>query len=826
MAGPCDGLVVLDFSWGMAGGLATAVLADFGSDVIKIEPPSGDPFRSHPAWLAWNRGKKSAVLDLKTAEGRIQVQQLAEQADVVLESFRPGVTCRLGIDYTALSAINHHLVYASISGWGQRGPLSQVAGYEGVVAAKSGRMASFEGQMNRAGPAYAAVQVGTWAASQAAVRGILAAILARDASGRGQWVQTSLLQNMIPYDLASLMMRQLVRLDPKTFPPDSLGALLRLPMLQYIPVRTKDGRWLQHANLMDRLFRAYLKAVDLGWVLQEELFKNAPRMNHESREALRELILNKMQERTLDEWMEVYMADGNIAAEPFLFTVDGMKHEQFVHNSHGVEIADPRVGWLRTVGLLARLSDTPGEVGGPAPRLGQHTPEILQRISFRRHRASPVTVERTSADSHNLRSVKPPLDGITILDFSMVIAGPYAAAMLAEMGARVIKVDATPEREQTISTGGGMAPINLKNYAGKEAIQVNLQSPEGQKIIHQLVARADVLLHNFRPGVPERLAIDWDTCHRINPHLIHVYVGAYGATGPHHRRPGAHPIPGALMGGALRQAGRANPPPSSKPMNLEEIKEVSRLLMRANEANPDPNTSQAVATSIMLALLARVRSGSGQAVEVTMLQANAWANADEAYDYSGRPPCVVPDEQCCGLNALYRLYPASEGWVFLACVFDREWEAFCIAANQQHLLVDSRFARATARTEHDGELTSEIGKVFATRPAHEWEQLLTAAGVACVRADSEVGTFLEQHPQALANRMVVEVDSPRFGKYLRHGAIIDFSEAPGRLDHGSFAGEHTVRVMRELGYTDAQITELHSRRVIHWEEVERLPSAR
>src|SRR6266851_4220967 len=90
MAGPCNGLVVLDFSWGMAGGLATTVLADFGSDVIKIEPPAGDPFRSHPAWLAWNRGKKSAVLDLKTAEGRMQAQRLAEQADVVLESFHRG----------------------------------------------------------------------------------------------------------------------------------------------------------------------------------------------------------------------------------------------------------------------------------------------------------------------------------------------------------------------------------------------------------------------------------------------------------------------------------------------------------------------------------------------------------------------------------------------------------------------------------------------------------------------------------------------------------------------------------------------------------------
>ena len=824
MAGPCNGLVVLDFSWGMAGGLATAVLADFGADVIKIEPPAGDPFRRHPAWIAWNRGKKSAVLDLKTAQGRIQAQRLAEQADVVLESFRPGVAHRLGIDYAALSAINPRLVYASISGWGQKGPLSQVAGYEGAIAAKSGRMMDFAGQMNREGPSYTAVQVGTWAASQAAVRGILAAMLSRDSSGHGQWVQTSILQNMIPYDLAGLIMRQLSRKDPKSFPPSSLGAAIRLPMLQYIPVRTKDGHWLQHANLMDRLFRAYLKAVGLGWVLEEDLFRKAPILKHEAREALRELMLNKMQEKTLEEWMQVYVADGNVAAEPYRYAVDGMKHAQYVHNHHAVEIADPRVGPLTTVGLLATLSDTPGKVGGPAPDLGQHTAEILQRIPGGSHGTPAAAVNKTNAGVPNRAPTRPLLDGIMMLDFSMVIAGPYAAEMLAEMGARVFKVDATPEREQTISTGGGMAPMNLKNYAGKEAIQINLQSPEGQKIIHELVARCDILLHNFRPGVPQRLAIDWDTCRRINPRLIHVYVGTYGATGPHHRRPGAHPIPGALLGGALRQAGRANPPPPDQPMNLEEIKETSRLLMRANEGNPDPNTSQAVASSIMMALLARARSGKGQAIEVTMLQGNAWANSDEAYDYQGRPPYALPDGECYGLNALYRLYHASEGWVFLACVSDREWTAFCTSVNRPDLLADSRFSSAAARIGNDAELAGELGKLFATRPAAEWEQVLTAAGVACVQADSSVGVFLEQHPQAATNRMTVEVESPRFGKYLRHGAIIDFSDAPGRLQHGPFPGEHTVSVMRELGYTEEQIAELRSRGVIHWEEVRPLPA--
>ena len=822
MSGPCDGLTVLDFSWGMPGGLATAVLADFGADVIKIEPPSGDPFRSHPAWLAWNRGKKSLVLDLKDGAARDQAVQLAERADVVIESFRPGVARRLGIDYATLSVRNSRLVYASISGWGQTGPLSQIAGYEGVVAAKSGRTAAFEGQLNREGPAFAAVPTGTWAASQAAVRGIVAAIIARDRTGHGQWVQTSLLQGMIPYDLASLLMRQLSRQD-KSFSPDTLGASVRLPMLQYLPVRTKDGRWLQHANLMDRLFRSYLKAVGLGWVLEEELFKDAPVMSAESREALREIMLSKMQEKTLAEWMELYIADGNIAAEPYLYPVDGMRHEQYLHNGHHAEISDPRVGRLKTVGLLAHLSDTPGKVDGPAPALGQHTEEILAWL-----RQSPTIVsDGKTANGDGSVQPRPILDGITVLDFSTVIAGPYSAAMLAEMGARVIKIDATPEREQTMSTGG-MWVIYLKCYAGKECIQVNLHSPEGQAIVHKLIGRADVLLHNFRPGAPERLGIGWDLCRQLNPRLIHVYVGAYGATGPHHRRPGAHPLPGALFG-ALRQAGRANPPPAEQQMDMEELKEVSRLLMRANEANPDPNASQAAATAITLALLARERTGKGQAVEVTMMQANAWANADEAYDYRGRPAYALPDAECFGLNALYRLYRTRQGWVFLACWSEREWKTLCKAVNftaSVDLLADSRFTTAAARGQHNDELSAELSRIFSLKPAAEWEQILTAAGVACVEAGASAGAFFEDDPHAVASQLTVEVESPRFGKYFRHGAIINFSEAAGTLGPCSYGGEHTERIMRELGYDDDQVADLRKRRVVDWEEVNRINGAR
>ena len=183
MPGPCEGLTVLDFSLGMPGALCTLVLADYGAEVIKVEPSGGDPYRFQPAWISWNRGKKGVVLDLSTSEGREQAILLAGEADVLVESFRPGDMADWGLDYDTLSQQYPQLVYCSLTGFGQKGPLRRVKGYEGVVAAKAGRMLNMQGLPNRDGPVYSAVSTGSWHTSQAAVRGIIGALRVRDLCG-------------------------------------------------------------------------------------------------------------------------------------------------------------------------------------------------------------------------------------------------------------------------------------------------------------------------------------------------------------------------------------------------------------------------------------------------------------------------------------------------------------------------------------------------------------------------------------------------------------------------------------------------------------------
>jgi crotonobetainyl-CoA:carnitine CoA-transferase CaiB-like acyl-CoA transferase len=814
VAGPCTGLTVLDFSLGMPGAICTLVMADYGAEVIKVEPPGGDPFRFQPAWISWNRGKKGIVLDLSTTAGREHALQLAGAADVLVESFRPGDMADWGLAYDTLAQLYPRLVYCSITGFGQQGPLRRVKGYEGVVAAKAGRMLNLQGQPNRDGPVYSAVYTGSWHASQAAVRGIIGALRVRDLCGHGQWVQTSIVQNLAsPHDNnvgdGGLVNMQLRRRDPERFPGRPRGR--GLSSIGYIPVRTKDGTWLQHANQRVPHIQGHLKAIGLGNLLEDERFKNVPAISVDNRELLRREILKKQLENTADEWMEIYLQDGNIAAEPYRTSIQAMDHAAVLANGTVVTIHDPRVGPLRTLAPLVDLKDTSSEPSGPAPDVGQHTAEVLGRVRQRAEAASGGVAEAaaTNVPAH-------PLSGVTILDLATIQAGPYGATLLADLGARVIKIDATDRRLDEGRRSTAQAMADARTYAGKECLQVDLQTPEGKTIVHKLIAKADVLSHNYRPGVPERLEVDWETCRQLNPRLVHVWMGTYGADGIHARRPGAHPIPGAVMGGAMRQMGRGMPPPLEQVMDIEEIVEASRWIMKSNWG-PDQNTSAAVATGIILGLRARDVTGKGQPVHLTMLNANAWTNADEYYDYSNRPPLALPDEDLHGLHALYRLYRCREGWVFLGCLFQDEWETFCRTVQRGDLLADRRFATREARQANDEALITEITGILAGRTAAEWEELLIKADIGCVQADEALeGEFYADHPHAKANALSVEVEHPYVGKYLRYGGLVECSLTPGLYRTSSQIGQHTKPLLREIGYDDQHIEDLGRRGIVQW----------
>ena len=650
------------------------------------------------------------------------------------------------------------------------------------------------------------------------MRGILGALRVRDRCGRGQWVQTSIVQTLAsPHDNnvgdGGLVNMQLRRQDPDRFPLRPRGR--GLSSIGYVPVRTNDGTWLQHANQRVPHIQGHLKAIGLGHLLEDERFARVPALNFENQELLRREILEQQLEKTADEWMEIYLQDGNIAAEPYRTSVQAMDHPAVVSNGTVVTIDDPRVGPMRTLAPLVDLKETPGEPSGPAPDVGQHNAEVLGRLG-----QQTAASNGGSPAANGANAPDHPLSGITVLDLATIQAGPYGAALLADLGARVIKVDATDRRLDEGRRSTAQAMADARTYAGKEGIQIDLQTPEGKEIIHKLIAQADVLAHNFRLGVPERLQVDWETCRKINPRMIHVWMGTYGEHGEHARRPGAHPIPGAIMGGAMRQMGRGMPPPPERDLDIEEAIEATRWIMKSNWG-PDQNTSPVVATAVLLGLRAREVTGQGQPVHVTMLNANAWTNADEYFDHANRPPIALPDAEIHGLHALYRLYRCREGWVFLGCLFQDEWEAFCRTAQREDLPADPRFSTPEARQDNDEALVSELSAIFAGRTAGEWEELLIEADVGCVQADEALeGDFYADHPHARANDLSVEVEHPHVGKYRRYGGLVEFSLTPGIYRTSIQIGQHTKPILRELGYDDGQIGDFGSRGIVQWADPE------
>ena len=794
-----DDLRVIDLSEGPIGGMTTMVLADFGADVVKVERPGGDPWRTVANAPMWLRGKRSAVLDLQTEAGRESLARLAESADVLVTSMRPGKAEALGAGYQRLSAANPALVYCDITGFGAKGPYAGYPGYEAVVAARMGRMLTFSGLPDREGPAYAAVQAGSHATSQAALHGILAALMARGETGRGQLVETSLLQGLFSYDLGGLFRAQLGERFPELF---AGIAMPPMPTLNYHALPTKDGRWLQFGNLMAHLFDNYLAAAGLADVFADPDYEGSPATwSDDARERLRDRMFERMLEHTADEWMDTFIEHGGVAATPFQTTQQALDDPDLVLNGHVVEREHPTLGTVRQLGALARLTATPGAAGEAGPEPGEHTAQVLAETT--RPRPSASTTPASG----------PPLRGVTVLEFATVIAAPLGAAILADLGARVIKVEpigGDPFRAM------GLASMGAGRCNGsKESIALDLKSAEGQEIVHALARETDIVIHNYRPGVPERLGIGYETLKAIRPELVYVYVNGYGRFGPGAHRPSTHPIPGAGLGGALMQMGEGMPPACT---TIPELRDVARKFFRANELNPDPNTSVVVASSSLLGLYARRRFGEGQEVFVDMFGANAWANADDFIAYEGKPPRPEPDAALYGLNATWRLYPAAEGWVFLGLAVQREWERFCALAGRPGLAADPRFATPDARTANDGALAETLAALFAQRPADGWEALLATEGLGCVRADAApVHEFIAKDGHVAANGLRVPAYSTNFGDYERYGPLTAFSENTLELGGFPLAGEQADRILAELGYDSAAIDALRARGVV-WSE--------
>jgi crotonobetainyl-CoA:carnitine CoA-transferase CaiB-like acyl-CoA transferase len=803
-----EGLRVVDFSNGFAGALVSQLLADYGADVVHVEPPEGSPLRGQPGFYFWQRGKRSAVLDLRQTGGRACARELALRSDVLVETFRPGVMERLGLGYESLRTEHPGLVYTSLTGFGSTGPYRDVPGYEGVVMAKLGGMLHLRAAP-RPGPSFCSVPYCSFSGAQTALQGTLAALYVRERTGMGQRVESSLVQGMAAHDPWDWFLHLVAERYPDAFrnPPSHTerGMPNQSFAFRLLVCLSRDGRWLQFSQTSPHLFQAFMRALELDWMFNDPEWRTAPEFEDEpKRERFWEIMLEAARRKSVAEWNAVFEREPDVWAEVYRSARELFDHPQMRHNGHVLELEDPRVGKTLQLAPMVRMSATPGRVRAPAPELGAHTGEVLARLEEPRG-----GFPRDGAAVPRL-----PLEGVTVLDLGLFYAAPYGTALLADYGARVIKLEPLAGEPMRMLLGFPDAGA-VKSLQGKESLAIDAHRPEGREIARRVASRADVVMMSYRAGVAKKMGLDYASVRAINPRVVYLNAPGYGIDGPCGRRPAFAPTIGA--GSGLGWFNAAGSVPQGADLTLEEIKWSSIRLGMCAQApgSADGCSALGVATALLLGLLARERTGLGQEMLTSMLCTTAYALSEECIEYPNRPERAA-DPEMHGRGALYRLYEAQRGWVFLAAPQPREWPRLCRAlATVADLAADPRFATPELRGANDAALAAELARVFRTRPASGWERTLLAAGVGCVEvARGPIYRAVMDDPVSREAGFLCEVEHPSFGRHRRLGPLARLSLTPCEARPACLVGQHTESILLELGYAPDEIARLEADGVI------------
>lgn len=772
MAGIFEGLRVLELTWGISGPMAGMMLVDQGALVTRIEPPN-DPFAATPGYRVWNRGKRSAELDLSRPTDLAAFLALARAADLVVDSFRPGVTDHLGIDQATLRALNPRLVTCSLTGYGVGNPHSSRPAYEALVAARTGsQWAQRGGIMSSAdlgipdveipdgaeqaarpdGPIFSA---SAWMSINGFYHlslGIAAALVARERTGLGQHVEASM--------LARPTFTGAGNSSGGTGGGATRGSWMNLRGAPRGLFECKDGQWVhqwpikplrvvqaaEHDRLEDSPKPEFVRGKDDARIGLEpeaivELFYWLP------------LMQSAFRRFTADEWVDwgKRIKEG---VQRVRSPEEALGDPSLLADGSVVEVNDPDLGPIRHIGIITEFSRTPGAIRGPAPRRGEHTATVLVEAAL-----SPAFASRPELpDSPAVRLG--PLAGVRVLDLGLALAGPYGTSLLADLGADVIKVNA-PWDGPWMDTG-----IGQMANRGKRSVVLDLQKPNGLAAVHRLAATADVVTHNMRHGVAGRLGIGYDDFLGDNPAVIYCESRGFDHARSASNVPGTDQSGSALAGQEWEDGGCSR---GGRPFFGTSMGDLGNGFL--------------VAIAIVHALYHRDRTGEGQRVSTSILNA---CLATSSYTFAmpdgSGPERARLDGMQFGFSALYRLYESAEGWICIAVINGDHWERLCGAIERPRLGDDPRFCEAAARADNDDALADVLAAEFRLRSASAWFQRLDAAGVP------------------------VEISSPTFDSPTQGRPFLGFSHTPAMVSGPApLLGEHTREVLAELGMTDAEI---------------------
>ncbi|MFI5394263.1 MAG: CaiB/BaiF CoA transferase family protein [Candidatus Binatia bacterium] len=731
------------------GAFCGKLLADLGADVVKIEPPAGDPGRyKEPVFadqrkaetsldfLAYNTNKRSVTLDIKHPRGRACFLALVHDADALIESYAPGYLENLGLGHSVLRATNPRLVAASITPYGQTGPRREHLSCDLIAMATSGFM-QVTGDPDGP-PMRLANEQSRFAPALHAALGVIAGLLHRDwYGGRGQSIDVSMQEALLSFYLEQhpvlcwhVRRKNVTRVGPVTslavpagvFPCQDgwIGIGIFTP-----PEWLALSRWLYEVTGSDD-------------ILAPELCGGI-----HARAAYRDLIEAVLLDFTIRQTRAQLFRDGqrrNIVVVPVNTIADLIGDEALAHDGLWKELEHPVAGRLRyPINLFG--PEVPS-AGRAAPLLGEaneeilcdelglareelaalQAPEVVGPFAAKKKSAQPEPVARrvsraavVSGGDGGSEGVtpRPVLDGLRVIEFGPFIALPLTGRILAALGAEVIKVETNKLLDQLIFAppwGKGMGQPEYQ--ALKRRITLDVRTPEGAALLKRLIAVSDVFMTNFRRGALARWGIDLDELHRDHPQLIIVHQGGFGS-GPYESYK-LYGIMAQHLCGVSTMSGSDGAPPCC-----------------LNSAYSDYHTPLLQALAVLGALDRRRRNGSGALIEGSILHSGVCTVAAALLDYqtTGRLPERRGNHDPAAVP--HNVYPCAgeDEWCAVATWNEAQWRALCDVLSHSEWAADLRFAGARGRRAHEEDLDATISAATRNWNKHVLMDALQRAGV-------------------------------------------------------------------------------------------------
>lgn len=790
---------------------AGRVLGDLGADVIKVEPPWGDPARrvgpfhhdkpgmeSSLFWQLYAINKRSVALDVRSPEAREGLLRLVERADFLFESFRPGYMDELGLGYEALARVNPRLIYVAITPFGQTGPYRGYAATDLTGVALSGFM-HLTGDEDRPPVRVTVPQFWTLGAA-AGVAGAMVAHHQRLATGRGQYVDVSCQQaaartlSHAPqyWDLNRVNLRRRGPFRPVGSRAMRVNWECADGYVNFIqPGGIVGGRnmaalceWMDHEGFGDPLLSGTdFAEIGFGQISEELL-----------------AAMNGGLGRFFKARTKAQLAAGALERRVLLFPVndpaDVFAYPQLEARRYFQQVESPTGEPYKTLGLFVRSSARPLSIRRRAPLLGEHTNEVLGEAVVTSVAPKAPPVREAGANSEARR----PFDDLKVLDFCWVVIGPMTTRYFADYGGDVIRVESA-HRPDVLRNGepfaGGVHGINRSGYyanynSSKRSLTLNLADDRARALAFTLATEwADVVAENFTPGNMEKWGLGYEAIRAKNPNVIMFSASMLGRGGPFDAQPGFGPVLTALAG-HTHFTGWPDRTPTS-PYGAYTDFLIPHIALAA----------------IVAALDHRAKTGEGQHLDLSQLEASLYFMGTPMVDYSANGRLTMRDgnrDPAMAPHAAYRCV-GDDQWCTIACADEAQWRALCTAMGRPALADDLRFASLAARKANEATLDTEVEAWTSTRTPDSVMRSCVAAGVAAGVVLSPEGLFSD--PQLTERGQFVYMDQAEMGSYASDGNAFVLSDAAPSYRPSPLLGEHTEQVCREvLGMSEDTYAEL------------------